>query len=85
LDLDPTLVGDSPGKNMGSGSGSDKRVAFNAKVALLNPHRELLLEPLYFIAEYNGWKAKYPRLEFKFIEVELETLDKGKTSKEVIN
>lgn len=85
LDLDPTLVGDSPGKNMGSGSGSDKRVAFNAKVALLTPHRELLLEPLYFIAEYNGWKAKYPRLEFKFIEVELETLDKGKTSKEVVN
>lgn len=85
LDLDPTLVGDGPGKSMGAGSGSDKRIAFNMKVSMLGPHRDLLLEPLYFIAEYNGWRQKYPRLEFKFLEVELETLDKGKTSKEVLN
>lgn len=85
LDLDPTLVGEGPGKSIGAGSGSDKRVAFNMKVSMLGPHRELLLEPLYFIADYNGWRKKYPRLEFKFIEVELETLDKGKTSSEVLN
>lgn len=85
LDLDPTLVGDGPGKSLGAGTGSDKRIAFNVKVSMLGPHREILLEPLYFIADYNGWRKKYPRLEFKFIEVELETLDKGKTSSEVLN
>lgn len=86
LGVDPTLVGDGPGKKMGSGSGSDKRVAFNIYVALLQPYREVILEPFYFIAEYNGWMDKYPGLVFKTLEVELETLDKShKTSKEVVN
>lgn len=85
MGTDPTLVGDGPGKKMGSGSGSDKRVAFNIYVAILQPDRNLLLEPLDFIAEYNGWKKKYPRLTFRFVEVELDTLDSGSTSKEVIN
>lgn len=85
IGTDPTLVGDGPGKKMGSGSGSDKRVAFNIYVATLQPHRNTLLEPLDFIAEYNGWKKKYPRLVFKFVEVKLDTLDTGSTSKEVTN
>jgi hypothetical protein len=77
LNLDQTLVGDGPGKKSGGGSGSDKRIAFNIQVALLGPYREVLLEPLYFIAEYNGWKAKYPNMRFKVEEVQLETLDKS--------
>ncbi len=85
IGTDPTLVGDGPGKKMGSGSGSDKRVAFNIYVATLQPHRNLLLEPLDFIAEYNGWKKKYPRLVFKFVEVQLDTLDTGSTAKTVTN
>lgn len=83
--VDPTLVGDGPGKKMGGGSGSDKRVAFNIYVALLQAYRDVILEPLYFIAEYNGWRKKYPGLKFKMVEVELQTLDQGNTSKEVIN
>lgn len=86
LGVDPTLVGDGPGKKMGGGSGSDKRVAFNIYVALLQPYRDVILEPLYFIAEYNGWSEKYPGLCFKTVEIELETLDKShSTSKEVVN
>lgn len=85
LGLDPTLVGDGPGKKMGGGSGSDKRVAFNIYVALQQPYREVILEPLYFIAEYNGWKDKYKGLTFKIVEVELQTLDQGNTAKEVTN
>ncbi len=86
LGVDPTLVGDGPGKKLGGGSGSDKRVAFNIYVALLQPYRDVILEPLYFIAEYNGWVNKYPGLCFKMIEIELETLDKShSTSKEVVN
>lgn len=83
LGVDPTLVGDGPGKKMGGGSGSDKRVAFNIYVALLQPYRDVILEPFYFIAEYNGWMQKYPGLTFKIVEVELQTLDQGNTSKEV--
>lgn len=85
IGTDPTLVGDGPGKKMGGGSGSDKRIAFNIKVALLQPYRDVLLEPLYFIAEYNGWKKKYPGLTFKVMEVELQTLDEGNTAKQVTN
>lgn len=83
MGTDPTLVGDGPGKKMGGGSGSDKRVAFNIYVAILQPDRNILLEPLDFIAEYNGWKSRYPRLQFKFVEVQLDTLDSGSTSKEI--
>lgn len=85
LGVDPTLVGDGPGKKMGGGSGSDKRVAFNIYVALQQPYREVLLEPLYFIADYNGWSEKYKGLTFKVLEVEMQTLDQGNTSKEVTN
>jgi len=77
LGLDPTLVGQGPGRNMGAGSGSDKRVAFNMYCALQNPYRDVVLEPLHFIAKCNGWKDKYPTLTFKTVEVELETLDKA--------
>lgn len=76
LALDSALTGDGPGKGMGGGSGSDKRIALNIYVALQQPYREVILEPLYFIAEYNGWKEKYPLLKFKTVEIQLETLDK---------
>lgn len=86
MQTDPTLVGDSPGKTgAGGGSGSDKRIAFNMYVALLQPYRDVLLEPLYFIAKYNGWLDRYPNLRFKVLEVELETLDKGQTSSEKVS
>lgn len=85
LGLDPTLVGDGPGKKMGGGSGSDKRVAFNIYVALQQPYREVILEPVYFIAEYNGWMDRHKGLTFKIVEVELQTLDQGNTAKEVTN
>uniref|UniRef100_F4C2D1 Phage portal protein n=1 Tax=Sphingobacterium sp. (strain 21) TaxID=743722 RepID=F4C2D1_SPHS2 len=77
LGVDPTLVGDGPGKKMGGGSGSDKRVAINIYIGLQQPHRDVILEPLNFIAEFNGWKASYPNLVFRTIEIRLETLDKN--------
>lgn len=86
LGLDSALTGDGPGKGMGSGSGSDKRIAFNIYIALQQPYREILFEPIYFIAEYNGWLKKYPNLRLKVIEVDLDTLDKAhQTSKEILN
>lgn len=77
LALDASLNGEGVGKGMGAGSGSDKRIAFNIYVALQQPYRDVILEPLYFIAEYNGWMKKYPLMKFKCEEIQLETLDKS--------
>ena len=65
LGLDPTLIGSQPGSKLGAGSGSDKRVAFNIYSDLILAHQELVLEPLNFIAEFNGWKtADGKQIEF---------------------
>ena len=74
LQVDPTLSGISPGKGMGAGSGSDKRVAFNAFVATHTFHQDLLIEVLNFIRDYNGWD---PELEFRFLIPQINTLDKS--------
>jgi hypothetical protein len=85
MDLDPTIVGNGPGRGKDAGSGSDKRVAFNILVALLQPYRDVILEPLYFMAEFNGWTKTHPGLRFKILEVELETLDKAHKTAVVTN
>lgn len=74
LQVDPTLSGISPGKGMGAGSGSDKRVAGNLFVNTHTFHQDLILEPLNLIRDYNGWD---PELEFRFLNPEINTLDKS--------
>jgi len=74
LQVDPTLSGISPGKQIGAGSGSDKRVAFNVFSALHNFHRDLLLEVLNLVRDYNGWD---PDLEFRFLIPQVNTADKS--------
>jgi hypothetical protein len=81
LGVDPTLVGNGPGRGKDAGSGSDKRIAMNIQTAILQPYRNVILEPLYFVAKYNGWIKKYPMLRFHVVEVELQTLDQGPTAK----
>jgi hypothetical protein len=73
LGVDGTLIGSAPGKNMGSGSGSDKREAFNMYLSMCQIHADIILSPLYLIRDYNGWD---PELEFKFKQPFLQTLDK---------
>lgn len=81
LSVDPTLVGNGPGRGKDAGSGSDKRIAMNIQTAILQPYRNVILEPAYFIADYNGWMTRYKNLlRFQVIEVELQTLDNGPTS-----
>ncbi|MGI4833288.1 MAG: hypothetical protein ACRYFK_07485 [Janthinobacterium lividum] len=72
LQVDPTLSGISPGKAMGAGSGSDKRVAFNMFVATHKFHQDSLLEVLNLVRDYNGWD---PELEFRFLSPQINTLD----------
>jgi hypothetical protein len=72
LQVDPTLSGISPGKGMGAGSGSDKRVAFNAFIATHAFYQDLILEVLNLVRDFNGWD---PELEFRFLNPEINTLD----------
>jgi hypothetical protein len=62
LSMDPAIIGSQPGSKLGAGSGSDKRVAFNIYVETIRAHQDLILEPLSWIAQYNGW----PNFKFKF-------------------
>ena len=82
LNLDGTLVGQGPGRDLNAGGGSDKLIAYNMYVALLGPERQVVEEPLYFIARYNGWIDSYPTFFIKTIEAAPKALD---TSKKVSN
>ncbi|MDF7810505.1 hypothetical protein [Hymenobacter sp. YC55] len=71
----PTLMGIQPGKNMGAGSGSDARVAFNNFISTSTFEQDLVLEPLHFIRDFNGWPAN---IHFRFKQPLIMTMDKGK-------
>lgn len=58
LGIDGSLIGSMPGKMMGSGSGSDKRVAMNIYLANEKPVMDTQLEPISFIYNFN-WGKKY--------------------------
>jgi hypothetical protein len=81
LAVDPTLIGSAPGKGMGAGSGSDKQAAFNQYISLCQAHADIILEPLHFIRDYNGWD---PRLTFKFKREILAPQTSGKPQLEKV-
>lgn len=78
LDIDPTLRGITPGKSIGGGSGSDKRVAFNVYISLQQAFQDVVLEVLHFICDYNGWTDPdgLP-LVWRFRNALITTLDQG--------
>lgn len=80
LGVDPTLIGVSPGKGMGAGSGSDKRVAFNIYMNNCKPDQDIIVEPLEFIRDYNGWD---PDIQFWFRNYWISTLDQGAETKAI--
>lgn len=65
LGLDPTLSGPGPGRDgKSSGSGSDKWAALKIYLMQQMPMRYVLLEPMMFAFEYNGWTEEgiYPMI-----------------------
>jgi len=75
LGWDPTLTGPIPGRNgMGAGSGSDKRVAGEMYLSMIEPHREIVLEPIQFAFDYN-WPDK--QYKVKFINSRITPLSEG--------
>jgi len=86
LGLDNAIVGNLMTGGMGAGSGSDKRIAWNLYMAKIGPYRDIMTDPLMFIAEYNGWTEQYPGFTLGFRDTVMQTLDKDhQTAKQVIN
>lgn len=86
LGVDPTLVGFSGGSNQAARSGgSDKREAYLIALQMLAPKRDLVIEPLEFAAEFNGWKKRHPRGRFQFRDTILTTLDTGAGTKKIVS
>lgn len=76
LGLDHALLGTIPSGDMGAGSGSDKRVAYNIYIAMIEPHRDVIAEPIQFAFDHNGWPYKV-----KFRNTKILTLNEGTDTK----
>jgi predicted nuclease of predicted toxin-antitoxin system len=60
LGLHPSQMGLAPeGGKMGAGSGSDQRESYNTQISLNTIDQQIILEPLNFISEYNGWGVTF--------------------------
>lgn len=76
--VNPDLIGaGAPGGpySGSAGSGSNIREAYLTYTSMLKLEREVILEPLKVIQQYNGWD---PELQWRFRDVVLTTLDQGK-------
>ncbi len=68
IGVDPCLIGSGiPGGSLGAGSGSDKREAFWQLNAEMGIYRQISLEPLYFIRDFNKWS---PDIDFDYVTVD---------------
>lgn len=74
LGLHPELQGAVPASQMGSGSGSSARVAFNQRVAMAKPIQDIALYPLGIVRDFNGWDSK---MVFRMRNSLINTLDTG--------
>lgn len=82
MGLDPTLFGAGTiGTGQQRSGGSDKRESYNIYISNLHLERQLLLEPLHLVRDYNrevgGMKDWSADIIFKFRDTVLTTLDKG--------
>lgn len=81
LQVQPSMIGSSPGKNNNSFSGTDKRELFMIKSALMKPYRDRILKSLYFVKRFNGWDND---IVFVVPDMEFTTLDQNKSGKQEI-
>lgn len=58
MGIDPTSVGMQK-SGVASGSGSDKRVAFNTAISSNTIYQNIILWQLNFVARFNGWKVRF--------------------------
>ncbi len=83
--VDPTLPGFASSEMGQRSGGSDKREAWLLYQESIISDRQLITSQLDFIAEYNGWKARYPDFKFVHIDKVLTTLDTGAGTRKVVS
>jgi hypothetical protein len=72
--LDPSVS--ESGSGMGGGSGSDKREAFNIRMATAQRHVNHILSPYNWLAKYNGYKGPAgEKIIFRMVTPYLQTLN----------
>lgn len=79
IGIDPSITGAGTGKNFGTGSGSDKRVATNILISSLRHIQDLILKPFDLMRDYNGWDWN---IVFRMRNSIQLTLDQGSSAKE---
>ncbi|WP_338765970.1 hypothetical protein WAF17_02765 [Bernardetia sp. ABR2-2B] len=77
LGVPSALIGNSPNDSgHGGGSGSDVREHMNLYWLLNTLHENILLQPLEFVAKYNGWNKRLgKRIKFRFKKTTMQTLN----------
>lgn len=77
LGVPNTLIGNSPNNSgHGGGSGLDVREHMNLYWLLNTLHENIVLQPLEFVAKYNGWnKRTGKRIKFRFKKTTMQTLN----------
>lgn len=83
LGVDGTLIGNTPGKQMGAGSGSDKRIAWNIFMMNNKPIQDKVLKPLDIISRYNKWMVDDQVIQWRFNNYLIAKLDSGSETKEM--
>jgi hypothetical protein len=84
LNVDGTLIGNSPGKQMGAGSGSDKRSAYNIFILANRIYQKKVVTPLNAISTYNGWKSPTgEKIVFQFKNEMLSTQSEQSTKNRI--
>lgn len=78
MEVHPSLIGASPGKNSNSLSGSNQRELFLMKQALSKPMLARALRPFNAIKKINGWPTDYTIAVPEFV---FTTLDEAKSGK----
>lgn len=78
MEVHPSLIGATPGKNSNSLSGSNQRELFLMKQALSKPLLARALRPFNAIKTINGWPTDYAISVPEFV---FTTLDQAKTGK----
>lgn len=75
MGINPTLFGAGTiGTGQQRSGGSDIRESWLTFTASLQLERQVLLEPLYLVRDYNGWDSD---ITFRFRDTVLTTLDQG--------
>lgn len=60
LGMHPSQMGLAPeGGKMGAGSGSDQRESYNTQIQNNTIDQAIVLEPLNFISDFNGWNVTF--------------------------